>query len=202
MAPLPPVEPMAPVRSSQSTPAGAFTIVHTFAYSDGGAPYSGLIEATDGNLYGTTTTGGSYQYYGTIFMITPAGTLTTLHSFGLNDGAYPWGGLLQGTNGILYGMTNAGGTSNLGTVFSLSVGLGPFVRTLSATGKVGETIEILDMNFAGVGGVTFNGVAGSFTVVSPSLITATVPPGATTGKVQVATSNGTLSSNAPFRVIP
>ena len=87
-----------------------------------------------------------------------------------------------------------------GTVFSLSVGLGPFVETQPTSGKVGAAVKILGTNLTGATSVTFNGTAAAFKVVSSSLITATVPAGATTGKVQVVTPSGTLSSNVPFRV--
>jgi uncharacterized protein (TIGR03437 family) len=54
----------------------------------------------------------------------------------------------------------------------------------------------------GASSVTFNGTPAAFTVVSSSLITATVPVGATSGKIQVVTPGGTLSSDVPFRVLP
>jgi len=184
------------------TAAGVFSTFHTFAYSDGAAPFAGLIQATDGNLYGTTSSGGANQYYGTVFEITLSGSLTTLHSFGSPDGAYPEAELIQGTDGMLYGTTFKGGTSDFGTVFSLSVGLGPFVETLPTTGKVAQTIGILGTNLTGVSAVHFHGVFAEFTVVSPSLITAVVPSGATSGTVEVSTQAGLLASNVAFRVIP
>jgi hypothetical protein len=109
-------------------------------------------------------------------------------------------GLVQATDGDLYGTTEVGGLVYGGAVFSLSVGLGPFVETLPTSGKVGATVEILGTDLTGATGVTFNSAAAVFTVVSPSLITTTVPADATTGKVQVVTPGGTLSSNVPFRV--
>jgi hypothetical protein len=89
-----------------------------------------------------------------------------------------------------------------GTVFSLSVGLGPFVETQTTSGKVGAVIKILGTDLTGATSVSFHGTAAVFTTVSPSLITTTVPAGATTGKVEVVTPSGTLSSNMPFRVRP
>jgi uncharacterized protein (TIGR03437 family) len=81
------------------------------------------------------------------------------------------------------------------------MGLGPFVKTLPTSGKVGSTVKILGTKLTGATSVTFNGLAAaSFTVVSSTEITATVPTGATTGTVQVVTPRGTLSSNVPFRV--
>jgi hypothetical protein len=82
----------------------------------------------------------------------------------------------------LYGTTEAYGTSQAqnGTVYTLSVGLGPFVETQPTSGEVGETVEILGSNLTGATSVSFNGTAATFTVVSRYLITTTVPAGATT----------------------
>ncbi len=112
------------------TPSGALTTLHVFEYTDGSTPYGGLIQATDGNFYGTTSDGGvgsSGHARGTIFKITPGGTLTTLYNFCLQDncshGWYPVAGLIQATDGNLYGTTENGpGDSLLGTAFRLSLG--------------------------------------------------------------------------------
>ncbi len=73
---------------------------------------------------------------------------------------------------------------------------------LPTSGKVGDTIQILGTNLTGATAVSFNGVSAAFTVVSATQITATVPTGATTGKVQVVTPARTLKSNVAFRVLP
>jgi uncharacterized repeat protein (TIGR03803 family) len=101
---------------------GKFTVLHTFTgNADGGVPTAGLLVGTDGNLYGATENGGQYLYYGTIFKLTPAGHLTTLHSFNVTDGDVPWGTLLQGMDGNFYGTTSYGGsTPNWGTVFKMT----------------------------------------------------------------------------------
>jgi len=170
---------------------------------DGNYLIAGLIQATDGNLYGIMDVGGA-NGSGTIFKITLSGTLTTLYNFcsqsGCPDGQYPGGGLVQATDGNLYGTTADGGANGEGTVFSLSVGLGPFVETEPTAAKVGATVKILGTNLTGATSVNFNGNAATFTVVSSSEITTTVPAGATTGEVQVVTPNGTLLSNVSFRV--
>jgi uncharacterized repeat protein (TIGR03803 family) len=87
--------------------------------------------------------------------------------------------LVQATNGDLYGTTSGGGASGDGTVFSLSVGLGPFVETQTTSGKVGATVKILGSDLTGATSVSFNGPAATFAVVSRYFITATVPTGAT-----------------------
>ncbi|HKM48164.1 MAG TPA: choice-of-anchor tandem repeat GloVer-containing protein [Terriglobales bacterium] len=171
--------------------------------ADGGWPYGGVIEATDGNLYGTTNIGGAYGQ-GTIFKIVPtSGFLTTLYNFGstITDGANPYSPLVQDTDGTFYGTTSDGGTSGDGTVFSLSVGLGPFVETQTTSGKVGAAVKILGTNLTGATNVTF-GTPAVFKVASSSLITTTVPNGATTGSVSVTTPDGTLYGNQQFRVLP
>ncbi len=112
----------------QITPSGTLTTLYNFCSqsgcTDGEYLYAGLVQGTDGNFYGTTGGGGA-QKSGTIFQITPSGTLTTLHSFcsqsGCTDGKIPDGGLVQGSDGNFYGTTAAGGTSNsAGTVFQIT----------------------------------------------------------------------------------
>jgi uncharacterized repeat protein (TIGR03803 family) len=193
------------------TRSGLFTIVHSFNGPDGGNPYGTLIQATDGNFYGTSARGG-VNGAGAVFKITPSGELTTLNSYcsqsGCADGQGPVAGLIQDTNGTFYGTTTYGGRTNsscpfnCGTVFSLSVGLGPFAETNPASGEVESRVSILGTNLTGSTCVTFNGTAAVFTVNSASLITTAVPAGATTGTVEVVTPSGTLKSNVPFRVLP
>jgi uncharacterized repeat protein (TIGR03803 family) len=180
---------------------------------DGENPQWRLIQASDGNLYGTTCCGGAGvvspngDTEGTIFRITPEGTLTTLYDFcaqtGCTDGTSPDGGVYQATNGEFYGTTCCGGLSGsgFGTVFRLSVGLGPFVKTRTTSGKVGAVVEILGTNLTGATSVTFNGIPSLFRVVASSLIVTTVPTGATTGTIRVVTPSGTLSNYPPFRVL-
>ena len=175
--------------------------------ADGADPTAGLIQATDGNFYGTTLRWGA-NGAGTVFEITPAGELTTLYSFcslsNCSDGQSPAAGLIQDTNGTFYGTTESGGviSCGCGTVFSLSVGLGPFVETQTTSGKVGAAVKILGTDLMGPAGVTFNGTPAAITFISPSEISTTVPAGAATGKVQVTTPGGTLLSNIAFRITP
>ncbi len=196
------------------TPEGTLTTLHSFcsenppACDDGFFPIGMLTLGSDGNLYGTTSGNNDGNpgpaTYGTIFEITPSGTLTTLHDFceqnGCPDGAGPIAAPAQGTNGTFYGTTEGGGVGD-GTVFSLSAGLGPFVETVPTSGATGAAVTILGNNLAGSTSVKFSGTAATFTVVSSTEITATVPTGATTGTVQVVTPGGTLNSNVPFQVV-
>jgi hypothetical protein len=158
-----------------------------------------------------------------VFEITPDATMTTLYNFCSTiedgiclDGNYSGASLLQATDGTFYGTTSGGGNgtycnpyndgictlANPGTIFSLSTGLGPFVETQTASGKVGTAVKILGTNLKGATGVTFNGTAAVFKVVSNSEITATVPTGAGTGFVTVTTPSAALTSNRQFRVTP
>jgi len=190
------------------TPSGTLTTLYSFCSqsncADGYSSDGALVQATDGNFYGTTVYGGANCVpdggCGTIFKITTGGALTTLHSFDVTDGENPETGLTQDTNGKFYGTMQAGGAYNGGTIYSLSVGLGAFVETQTSSGKVGAAVKILGTDLTGATSVTFNGTVATFTVVSKSEITTTVPTGATTGRVQVVTPSGTLTSNVNFRV--
>jgi uncharacterized repeat protein (TIGR03803 family) len=194
----------------QITTSGALTTIYSFCSqencTDGEQPVSGLIQATDGYLYGTTSAGGDCgSLGGTVFKVTTGGMLTTLVSFcseGVWTGYYPAGGLVQSTNGSLYGTTVQGGPDSEGTVFVLSEGLGQFVETRPAAGQSGRFVEILGTDLAGATSVNFGGTAATFTVVSKHLITTNVPAAAKTGKVEVVTPRGTLSSNVSFEVVP
>jgi uncharacterized repeat protein (TIGR03803 family) len=193
------------------TPAGRLRTLHSFDSTDGAYPEATLIQGTDGNFYGTTSGGGANGDRGTVFEITPAGTLTTLYNFcsqsNCSDGTGPFESLMQATNGDFYGTTFSGGLSSnciggCGTAFSLSTGLGPFIETRLSSGKTGSHLMILGNNLTGATAVNFNGTPSAFTVPSQTEIETTVPTGATTGFVTVATPSGTLTSNKPFRVIP
>jgi uncharacterized repeat protein (TIGR03803 family) len=186
----------------EATPAGVVTVLHNFDGTDGSVPQSALVQATDGNLYGTAAgaiNSGCYstpspEACGTVFQITTSGTFTLLHTFTGADGENPVGGLVQATNGTLYGTTYDG------TVYGVSMGLGPFVSAVPPRGPVGHNLIILGSDLTGATSVTFNGTAATFTVVSASEIKTTVPTGATTGTIEVTTPSGTLLSNVIFRV--
>src|ERR1035441_5091558 len=103
------------------TPGGTLTTLHSFNYTEGEGPNAGLVQAADGDFYGTTFFGGSNGNSGTIFKITPTGTLTTLHSFNGTDGEGPVAGLVQAANGTFYGTTYGGGAhGGYGTVFKIT----------------------------------------------------------------------------------
>jgi uncharacterized repeat protein (TIGR03803 family) len=108
------------------TASGVVKTLHSFAGgADGVTPFGPLVEATDGNFYGTTERGGPADL-GTVFRMTPDGSVTVLHSFtgGDTDGANPRGGLIQATDGNLYGTTYYGGTRTDSPGASLQFGNG------------------------------------------------------------------------------
>jgi uncharacterized repeat protein (TIGR03803 family) len=235
------------------TPAGAITLLHSFDGTHGAGSYAPLIEASDGNFYGTTVNGGQYGN-GVVFEMSPAGVVTDLHDFDPNtEGGEPFSALIEGTNGVLYGTPAYGGTYNVGTIYSIPLGggnpdtlysfdgtsgtspgapltqhtngpfygnsawggsddlgtfysfvagLSPFVRLVTTFAKVGKTVEILGQGFTGATAVSFNGTAATFHIASKTYLTALVPNGATSGFIRVTTPGGTLKSNQAFRVIP
>jgi len=127
--------------------SGSLTTLYNFcseaSCTDGYFPYAGLIEASDGNFYGTTYYGGSFTSCGigvgcgTVYRISTSGTLTTLHSFSGADGQYTFSGLVQATDGNLYGTTYAGGANGDGTLFEISMG-GALTTLHSFTGTDGQ----------------------------------------------------------------
>jgi uncharacterized repeat protein (TIGR03803 family) len=158
--------------------SGVVTTLYSFAGSDGSQPYGGLIQGSDGNFYGMTTIGGTgydaSSGYGTVFMITSSGALTTIHSFAGSDGALPFGELTHGSDGNFYGTTSQGGasfspatfTSGYGTVFKITPA-GAVTTLHSFAGSDGSLpyggpIQASDGSFYGTtegGGLSYAGVA-------------------------------------------
>ncbi len=106
------------------TPAGMYTVLYSFdgeppPQSQGASPVAPLVQGADGNFYGTTSMGGSDPASGTVFKITPAGTLTILSSFSDSNGGMPLAGLIAGSDGNFYGTTSSNGGS---TVFEVTPG--------------------------------------------------------------------------------
>jgi len=147
-------------------PGGQLTTLYSFCSkancADGERPWGSLIEATNGDLYGTTFTGGAYDS-GTVFKITPTkGKLTTLYNFctlqGCADGVAPYSGLVQASNGNLYGTTSSGGANNRGTVFEITPTKGKLTTVYSfcqktnctdGAGPYGGLIQASNGNFYG-----------------------------------------------------
>jgi len=112
----------------QVTPRGKINTLYNFCSqsncADGANPVAGLVQTADGTLYGTAFGGGT-SGSGTVFKITPRGTLTTLYTFCVQGspcrhGADPLGGLMQAKDGNLYGTTQSGGRYSSGTLFRIT----------------------------------------------------------------------------------
>jgi uncharacterized repeat protein (TIGR03803 family) len=187
------------------TPTGALTTLYDFCSqsgcTDGGQPYGGLVQAVDGNFYGTTSYGGANtinggQTGGTLFKIAPGGTLTTLYSFcsqsGCMDGQSPYGGLVQGSDGNFYGTTSYGGAYVYGTVFSLSVASAPGVTLSSNSLAFGDQVigtasaaQIVTVTNSGNADLSISGAAlgganaSEFFIMSDSCTGADVAPSGT-----------------------
>jgi uncharacterized repeat protein (TIGR03803 family) len=102
-------------------PAGGETVLYSFTdSSDGAYPMAGLVQDTQGNLYGTNTSGGAYVYYGVIFELTPAGAYKVLFNLNSLDGCLPHATLLA-YQGYLYGTNSSCGEGYVGTAFKLSL---------------------------------------------------------------------------------
>jgi len=185
------------------SPAGVYTDLHDFdPNTEGGEPFAALVQGTNGVLYGTTAYGGTFNA-GTIYSIAlGGGSVSTLYSFDGTSARTPGTPLTQHTDGSFYGDCAWGGSDDVGAFYSLNAALGPFVRLVTPSAKVGKTVEILGQGFTGTTAVSFNGTAATFHVVSKTYLTAIVPTGATSGFVTVATPGGTLESSQAFRVLP
>jgi uncharacterized repeat protein (TIGR03803 family)/T5SS/PEP-CTERM-associated repeat protein len=158
---------------------GTEKLLYSFMnYPDGELPVAGLVQGSDGNFYGTTRNGGTtninslnYIGYGTVFRFTPStGIETPLHIFTNypSDGANPAAGLVQGSDGNLYGTTELGGTAVAGTVFRINpisgvyTSLYSFQSTSPTDGYWPQAglVQGFDGNFYGTtyyGGTTYNG---------------------------------------------
>ena len=186
------------------TASGKFTLLHSFLQAvDGFEPQSAMVQATDGNLYGTTWN----SVPSSLFKITPKGVFSVVYLFdgtSTTIGTDPAAGLIQHTNGLLYGNTeNSAGTLGNGSIFSLNIGAAPFVRLTLTAGKVASSVSLFGQGFSGSSVVKFGGVpATSVILAGTTYITATVPVGAQSGAVTVTTGATTLTSNTTFKVTP
>lgn len=166
--------------------SGAFTTLYSFKGGNDGARPNRVALGADGNLYGTTDSGGITNQtgfgQGTIFKIGTNGVLTTLYSFtGSNDGANPEAGLTQGADGYFYGTTYYGGTygagqAGNGTLFRISTN-GAFTSLYSFLGRIdgGNPLEMLQGSDGSFYGVTeADGAGGVGTIFQLAIVRA--PP--------------------------
>jgi uncharacterized repeat protein (TIGR03803 family) len=193
------------------TTGGVYTQLVAFTGTTGanlGAnPRGNLVLGSDGNFYGTTAAGGTGGTgLGTVFKMTPAGVLTTLVNFtgttGLALGATPTSGLVQHANGNFYGMTSAGGTGNLGTIFEITPG-GVLTTLVNFTGGSGLWLGSAPKGTLTLGpdgllygttttGGTLGGFGTIFKVSTTGTLTTMVQFSGTTGTTLGSSPNGGL----------
>jgi uncharacterized repeat protein (TIGR03803 family) len=192
-------------------PTGKETVLHNFTGPDGAAPRAGLTQDSAGNLYGTTSAGGSgcpTSGCGTIFTLSAAGTETVLYSFKeTGDGGNPQAGLIQDSKGNLYGTTTYdGSTSNCGTVFRLAANgqLRTFAGVCGSTagllrdsagnlyGTTGENVFKLDSKGKLTVLYSFTGANGDGANPVGDLIMDSA------GNLYGATANGGTGCSSPF----
>jgi uncharacterized repeat protein (TIGR03803 family) len=161
------------------TSAGTFTTLHTFCTEtgcpDGTFPIANLVQASNKNLYGSTELGGTYNA-GTLFVITPAGKLTTLYNFTLPKQSFTWqpNTMIQGADGNLYGSTAAGGSQDVGIVFRLTPDgnttlLHNFCPCKTGDSPASALVQGSDGNFYGVTSAAgLAGYAGSVYEITPT----------------------------------
>lgn len=185
------------------TSSGKFTVLYNLnGPTDGYEPFGQLMLASDGNMYGTTNSGGSSNC-GTIFKVTTAGNYSVVYNFDSTHGCNSREQVIQGTNGLLYGLVNGGGASGNGAFYSLNAGLPAFVTLMTTSGKELSKVEILGQGFSKSSVVKFGGVAATkITLTGSTYILATIPAGALTGSVTTTTGATMLTSERTFKVLP
>ncbi len=174
-------------------------LVHDFAGPDGAVPHD-LWAATDGNLYGTTSQQGP-NGAGTVFRIdSTSGALTTLHGFAGADGSDPEAGVIQATDGNLYGTTSTGGAFGVGTLFRMDLAgslttLADFGLSDEPSRPIGRLLQAADGDLYGAsvgGGAEFAGtvyrstLSGGLTTLHSFGTNGEFP---TTGLIQAADGN-------------
>ena len=179
--------------------AGGFRVDHAFTGgADFGYPLTGTARANDGFVYGATglgpgqvfrVGGGTYEVVVTLPSTMPGGNPN-----------FPSPAVVQGSDGKLYGVQTTFG----GSVYSLDVGLTPPLpragRLTPNAGPVGTKVAVFGVHLLGATNVAFNGVPAPFVVGSGNVIYASVPAGATSGPITVATPNGIAQTREPFEV--
>jgi uncharacterized repeat protein (TIGR03803 family) len=196
------------------TAAGVYTSLHTFSGSDCG-PASSLIQASDGNLYGTlnacaiNASGG-----GCVYKISTAGVFTEIYGFASSTGDVPCTGVIQGKDGKLYGATSQGAANGIGNIYKVTTAgvqtdFHDFNNTTDAEcgNNVGRTtvnlLQVNDGNFYGVNGLGGpNGTGSIYKLTSAGVFTAFLFPNpAVDGNFPLSTllqnTNGTVYGTTP-----
>ena len=146
------------------TSSGVLTTLASFNGGNGSRPSAALTQGRDGNLYGTTPFGGSDANHGTVFKMTPDGALTLVAALAGTNGSHPFAGLIDASDGNLYGTTISGGAYGFGTVFKLTPAglleeLASF-KNPNGFSPYGALVEGGDGNFYGTTGAGVNSSTG------------------------------------------
>jgi len=152
-----------------------YTKLYVFNSATGSSPsYGGLLQANDGKLYGMTQMGGA-NGLGVLFSFNLSnGDYTDLYDFNAANGSSPNGSVIQATDGKLYGMTSAGGSNNLGVIFSYDITLNSYSNLVNFNGTNGASprrslFQASNGKLYGTtnaGGATSEGVAFSYDITS------------------------------------
>jgi uncharacterized repeat protein (TIGR03803 family) len=187
----------------QITFSGSFQTIYDLPGSGRGSSPNTLIQASDGNLWGTTIADTGNSGYGWVYSITPSGSLLSSVHLSPALGFTPYTPLIQATNGKLYGTAYEGGTTNpccsAGSIFVVNAGLPaprPSVTTsVLETASPTSTLTIHGSHFVGATAVLVDGANVDFEVISDSAIKAGLPAGATAGRIEVLGSDGSSSAD-------
>ena len=188
------------------TTGGVYKVLVNFTSGgvNGASSFSGLVQGSDKFLYGVTSAGGS-NGQGVLFKVSTTGTgYTVLHNFGTVDGDTPLSTPLLHTNGTIYGSTSHGGTHvSYGVIYSMNVGLKPFVAPLILhSAKENASVGLLGQGFNNATGVLFGTGAGTLTLTSDTFATGKILTNATTGLITVKEPTGNLTTLQNFKITP
>jgi uncharacterized repeat protein (TIGR03803 family) len=164
------------------TTGGGFTLLHAFSDGlDGGAPFAGLVQGTDGNFFGAAFQGGAL-FSGELFRMNSGGAITPLYSFtGGADGSMPVASLIQASDSKLYGAAYQGGSDSYGSVFSLTTnGIFTPLTSFSYTNGSYPVAPLLQGSDGNLYGTTYTGGEHGY------------------GTVLSLTTNGVLTTLASF----
>ena len=189
------------------TPAGVLTVFHNFdgtvGATDGKGPTCGVVQGSDGFLYGATANGGT-SGFGTLYKVKTNGTsYAVIYNFDKTNGANPNSQPFLLTTGVIYGLTSTGGSHSEGVLYSLDASLKAFTSPVVITsGKVGASVGLLGQGFNTATGVLFGLGAGTFTITNDTYLTGKVATNDTTGLITVQEPGGNLLSPQKFKVVP
>jgi uncharacterized repeat protein (TIGR03803 family) len=177
--------------------AGDYAVVHPFSGADGFGSQSGLVQGSDGRLYGLTGSGGANSA-GTLFVSDTAGNTAVLFAFSPTLGTGPLVTPTLHTNGLIYGATSSGGTHGskaYGVEFSYNAGLKPFALVVGSTRAfpANAIFGLIGQGFTHATAVAVGPGAANFNVFSDTYMQVTAPAGCQ-GQVVVNESGVNLST--------